>query len=196
MVIKKDVKIAVFASGSGSNFENIVKSLEKGESKGFSVEILISDKKEALALERARKLGINCKYIDPRNFATKKEFEEKIAMELEKADIKYIVLAGYMRIISKTLLEKYDRKIINIHPAYLPEFPGKDGIGDAFKAGVSETGVTIHYVDSGIDTGEIIYQEKINIEKKWDLKMLKENIHKLEHKIYPMVLTKIFGGEK
>lgn len=83
-------------------------------------------------------------------------------------------------------------KIINIHPAYLPEFPGKDGIGDAFKAGATKTGVTIHYVDSGVDTGEIIYQERVDIKPSWDLEDLKKAIHEVEHRIYPMILTKLF----
>ena len=102
-----------------------------------------------------------------------------------------MALAGYMRIISPVLLNEYKDKIINIHPAYLPNFPGKDGIGDAFRAGAKETGVTIHYVDEGVDSGKIIYQEKLVIEKDWDLEKLEEEIHKIEHRIYPETLRNL-----
>ncbi|MEG0068329.1 phosphoribosylglycinamide formyltransferase [Cetobacterium sp.] len=186
------VNIAIFASGSGSNFERIVKAKEEREASNYSVKLLIADKKDAFAIERAKKLGIKNIFIDPKGFSSKFEFESKIIEILKSESIDFIVLAGYMRIISSNLLNEYPNKIINIHPAYLPEFPGKDGISDAFEAGVKETGVTIHFVDSGVDTGEIIYQERLNIDSKWDLNKLKEEIHKIEHRIYPMVLTKLF----
>lgn len=186
------VNIAIFASGSGSNFERIVKAKEVGEASNYSVKLLIVDKKDAYAIERAKNMGIKYIFVDPKKFSSKFEFESKIIEILKSESIDFIVLAGYMRIISSKLLSEYSNKIINIHPAYLPEFPGKDGILDAFQAGVKETGVTIHFVDSGIDTGEIIYQERLNIDSKWDLNKLKEEIHKIEHRIYPMILTKLF----
>ncbi len=184
------VKIAVFASGNGGNFQRLVEAQNEGE--GYQVELLIVDKEKAYAIERAKKLNIPYCFVNPKEFNTKMEFEEKIIEILRKKEIEYIVLAGYMRIISPILLEEYYNKIINIHPAYLPEFPGKDGIGDAFNAGVNKTGVTIHYVDKGIDTGEIIYQERLKIDSSWSLEELKEKIHDIEHRIYPMVLKKLF----
>lgn len=186
------VKIAVFASGSGGNFQRIVEAQKSGEGKGYEVKVLIVDKESAYAIERAKLLGIPYYFINPKEYNTKMEFEEKIIDILKKSEIEYIVLAGYMRIISPILLEEYFNKIINIHPAYLPEFPGKDGIGDAYKARVSKTGVTIHYVDSGVDTGEIIYQERLKIDSQWGLEDLKNKIHEIEHRIYPMILTKLF----
>lgn len=186
------VKIAVFASGNGGNFQRIVEAQKSGEGKGYEVKVLIVDKESAYAIERAKTLGIPYYFINPKKYNTKMEFEEKIIEILKKANIEYIVLAGYMRIISPILLEEYFNKIINIHPAYLPEFPGKDGIGDAYRARASRTGVTIHYVDSGVDTGEIIYQERLKIDSQWKLEDLKNKIHEIEHRIYPMVLTKLF----
>ncbi len=186
------VKIAVFASGNGGNFQRIVEAQKSGEGKGYEVKVLIVDKESAYAIERAKLLGIPYYFINPKEYNTKMEFEEKIIDILKKSEIEYIVLAGYMRIISPILLEEYFNKIINIHPAYLPEFPGKDGIGDAYKARVSKTGVTIHYVDSGVDTGEIIYQERLKIDSQWGLEDLKNKIHEIEHRIYPMILTKLF----
>lgn len=187
------VKVAVFASGNGGNFQSIVEKVKSGEAKGFIVELLIVDKEKAFALERAKQLGVKGIFVNPKSFSTKAEYEKEIIKILKENGIEYIVLAGYMRIISEVLLNEYDRKIINIHPAHLPEFPGKDGIGDAYRAGVDKTGVTIHYVDSGVDTGEIIYQERLEINKNWSLEELAEEIHKIEHRIYPMTLTKMFN---
>lgn len=186
------VKLAIFASGNGGNFQRIVEAIRSGEAQGYEVKVLIVDKKEALAIKRAENLGIKYYFVNPKDFSSKREYEEKIIEILREKDIEYIALAGYMRIISNTLLNAYANRIINIHPSYLPNFPGKDGIGDAFESKAKETGVTIHYVDNGIDTGEIIYQEKLKIEKEWKLETLREKVHEVEHRIYPMVLTKLF----
>lgn len=180
------VNIAVFASGSGTNFENLVRAnLQHG-----CIKVLIVDK-EAKAIDRANQLGIPYVYINPKAFASKKDFEEKIISYLKEYEIDLIVLAGYMRIISTTLLQTYPKRIINIHPAYLPAFPGAHGIQDAYVAKAKETGVTIHYVDAGIDTGEIIAQEKIMIEESWDLATLETHVHALEYKLYPRVIEQV-----
>jgi len=185
------VKTAVLASGSGSNFENLVLASREERNSKYSIELLIVDKLSAYAVERAERLGIPCYSLNPKVFPNKAEYEKEIVRILSENEIEIVALAGYMRIIAETFLSAYKGKIVNIHPAYLPEFPGKDGIGDAFKAGAEHTGVTIHYVDEGVDTGEIIYQERLKIEKDWDLDKLKEEVHKIEHKIYPMTLEKI-----
>lgn len=185
------VKVAVLASGSGSNFENLVLATKDGRASKFQIELLIVDKGSAFALERAKKLGVEALHIDPKGYVDKNAFESKIIEILEKKDIQLLALAGYMRIVGEKLLNRYRGRLINIHPAYLPEFPGKDGIGDAFKAGVKETGVTIHFVDEGIDTGEIIYQERVKIDEGMELEALKERIHAVEHRIYPMVLENL-----
>lgn len=183
------VKVAVFASGNGSNFQNLV---EKSEGKNYLIELLIVDKEDAYVIKRAKELNIPCYIVIPKKFLNKSDYEKKIIEILKENKIELIALAGYMRIISLVLLKAYENKIINIHPSYLPNFPGKESIKDAFEEKVKETGVTIHYVDEGIDSGKIIHQEKIKIEKNWDLKKLEEEIHKIEHKIYPIVLSK-FG---
>lgn len=185
------VRTAVLASGSGSNFENLVSASRAGRASGYSIQLLIVDKPAAYAVERAKKLGIQCYALNPKEFESKAHYEREIVRILSENEIEIVALAGYMRIIADTFLTAYKGKIVNIHPAYLPEFPGKDGIGDAFKAGAEHTGVTVHYVDEGVDTGEIIYQERLKIEKDWDLDKLKEEVHKIEHKIYPMTLEKI-----
>ncbi|WP_297596921.1 phosphoribosylglycinamide formyltransferase [uncultured Cetobacterium sp.] len=186
------VNIAIFASGSGSNFERIVRAKMSGEADGYIIKLLIVDKEDAFAVERAKMLGVKYRVVNPKDFISKKEFELNIIEILKQEIVDYIVLAGYMRIISSTLLNEYTHKIINIHPAYLPEFPGKDGIKDAFDAKVKQTGITIHFVDNGIDTGEIIYQERLKIDSNWNLNDLRKEIHNIEHKIYPIVLTRLF----
>lgn len=181
------VNIAVFASGSGTNFENIVKA----NLSHVNVKLLIVDKESAYAIERANHLGVPYVYVNPKAFPSKKEYEMKIMEYLHEYEIELIVLAGYMRFIGEVLLSNYPRKIINIHPAYLPAFPGAHGIRDAYEAKVSETGVSIHYVDEGVDTGEIIHQEKIKIDPDWSLETLEEHVHALEYKMYPKVLEQL-----
>lgn len=185
------VKVAVFASGNGSNFENLVEHQRKNSGSNYTIQLLIADKKDAGALKRGENLGIPTLFINPKDYENRSSFEKIIVEILRKKEIQIIALAGYMRIIGDVLLNNYQNRIINIHPAYLPEFPGKNGIEDAYLSKAPKTGVTIHYVDSGIDTGEIIYQERVIIEREKPLSHLEKTIHSIEHRIYPMVLNKI-----
>lgn len=182
------VSVAIFASGNGSNFEELVKA----KSKYYNVELLIVDQKNAFALERGKNLGVISIFLDPKKFNSKAKYEENILSILKEYSVEYIVLAGYMRIISSVLLKNFENKIINIHPSYLPEFMGKYAIEDAFNAKVSQTGVTVHYVDEGIDSGEIIYQERIGIEPSWNKEVLADKIHEREHKVYSKILNELF----
>ena len=185
------VNLAIFASGSGTNFENIVKK----QINNVNVKLLLVDKEPAYAIQRAQNLGIPWVYVNPKAFPSKKEYEEKIMEYLQEYDIELIALAGYMRYIGEVLLTHYDRRIVNIHPAYLPNFPGAHGIRDAYEAHAKETGVTIHYVDQGIDTGEIILQEKFDIDPNWSLETLEEHVHALEYVLYPKALEMLCKEE-
>lgn len=185
------VKVAVFASGNGSNFKKLVEEQRKNNNSKYSVELLISDKEDAGVLKKGENFDITTLFLNPKDYENKSCFEEAIVGILRKKEIEIIALAGYMRIIGDVLLNNYQNRIINIHPAYLPEFPGKNGIEDAYLSKAPKTGVTIHYVDSGIDTGEIIYQERVIIERDKPLSHLEKTIHRIEHRIYPMVLNKI-----
>lgn len=178
------VNVAVFASGSGTNFENLVVT----RMQYARIALLVVDKDNIGAIEKAIRLDIPYVYVNPKAFASKKEYEEKIISYLQAYEIECIALAGYMRIVSDVLLQAFPKRIINIHPAYLPNFPGAHGIQDAFEANAKETGVTIHYVDAGIDTGEIIAQEKLTIQENWDLATLEQHVHELEYMLYPVVL--------
>ena len=166
------VKFAVFASGSGTNFENLIHHINSGDLADAACVLLVVDKANAGAIERAQRLGVEHIHVDPKAYPDKRAYEQEIRRHLEEKGVELIVLAGYMRFIGEELLTHYPRRIINIHPAYLPNFPGAHGIRDAYEAKVSFTGVTVHYVDEGIDTGEIILQEKLSIDPAWTLEEL------------------------
>ncbi|WP_413524498.1 phosphoribosylglycinamide formyltransferase [Carnobacterium divergens] len=189
------MKIAVFASGNGSNFEAIVKSMNQGEIEGAIV-LVFSDRTDAYVLERAKSLQIPVRSFSPKQFTNKVEYEKEILKELKAKEVELLVLAGYMRLIGPTLLNAYPNRILNIHPALLPEFPGLHGIRDAFEAGVKQTGVTVHYVDNGVDTGPILAQKRVNIEENETLASLKLKIHQAEHQLYPEVIQDVIQAIK
>lgn len=184
------MRIAVFASGNGSNFQVIADAVNKQEIEGEIV-LLFSDNHQAKVLSRAEKLGIPTQTFSPKDFSDKSTYEAEILHMLEEEVVELIVLAGYMRLIGPALLEAYPERIINIHPSLLPAFPGLHGIRDAYEARVAETGVTVHYIDKGIDTGPIIAQEKVPITPEDTLESLEEKIHQTEHRLYPTVLKRI-----
>jgi phosphoribosylglycinamide formyltransferase 1 len=183
-------RIAVFASGSGSNFQAIADAVENGKLKA-EIQVLVCDKPGAGVIERARKLHIPIFTFVPNTFASKIHFEKEIVDELEAYRVEFIVLAGYMRLIGDVLLDAFEGRIVNIHPSFLPAFPGKDAVGQALEANVSETGVTVHYVDSGMDTGPIIEQVKIPVLPGDTREMLQQRIQKAEHQLYPAILNKL-----
>ena len=185
------VNIAIFASGNGSNFENIIQEINNGHVNNAVCKVLIIDKEHAYAKERAEKLHIPCVYVNPKAYAGKETYEQKILSILKEHQVELIVLAGYMRFIGKVLLESFPRRIINLHPAYLPNFPGAHSIQDAYEAKVDFTGVTVHFVDEGVDTGEIIHQEKITIDSTWSLETLEEHVHALEYDMFPKVIKHV-----
>lgn len=182
-------KIAIFASGSGTNFQELVNAV-KNKELDAEITLLVCDKKDAFVIERAKKENINTFLFNPKDYPNKESYESDIIKELKKSNIDFIALAGYMRIVGKALLSEYKGKIINIHPSLLPSFKGKDAIEKAFEFGVKVTGVTIHWVDEGIDTGKIIEQEAVYIEND-TLEEVEEKIHKVEHVLYPKTLQEI-----
>lgn len=176
-------KIAVFASGNGSNFQVIAEQ--------FPVEFVFSDHRDAYVLERAAKLGVTAHAFELKEFDNKTAYEKAIVALLEKYDIDLVCLAGYMKIVGSTLLAAYEGRIVNIHPAYLPEFPGAHGIADAWAAGVDQSGVTIHWVDSGVDTGKVIKQARVPRLVDDTLDSFAARIHESEYKLYPEVLESL-----
>jgi phosphoribosylglycinamide formyltransferase-1 len=178
------MKIAVFASGRGSNLAAIIRAKNKGIINA-EIALVVSDNKKALALKRAQRAGIKAVFIDPARFTVREEFEQEIIKAVEAEGIDLIVLAGFMRILSPGFVSRFQNKIINIHPALLPSFKGAHGIKDAFDYGVKVTGVTAHFVDQDMDQGPIICQKAVSIEENDSLQTLESKIHKIEHKIYP-----------
>ncbi|WP_243290977.1 phosphoribosylglycinamide formyltransferase [Bacillus sp. FJAT-47783] len=185
-------RIAVFASGNGSNFQSIVDSI-KDRKLEAEVSLLVCDKVGAKVVERAERENIPRFVFTPKEYESKAHFEQDIIEELRQNDIDFIFLAGYMRLIGPTLLKEYEGKIINIHPSLLPSFPGKNAIEQALEAGVKVTGVTIHYVDEGMDTGPIIAQKAVEIDAEDDAKSLAQKIHQIEHSFYPAVIHKLLN---
>lgn len=184
------VNIAVFASGSGTNFETILQHIEDG-SLPVQCQCLIVDKEQAYARTRAQQHQIENYYFNPKSYPNKEAYEKDILKVLNDKNVDLIVLSGYMRFIGKVLLEAYPKAIINLHPAYLPEFPGAHSIQDAFEAGVSQTGVTVHYVDEGVDTGPIIRQERVPIDPNWNLETLEEHVHAMEYDLFWQVIKSV-----
>lgn len=181
------MKLAIFASGSGTNFQAIVDAVKRGEL-AANVSLLVCDRPEAKVVERAREEGVPTFVFRPKEYATKADFEQDILAQLTARGIDFIALAGYMRLIGPTLLSAYEGRIVNIHPSLLPAFPGKDAIGQAYRYGVKITGVTVHYVDEGMDTGPIIAQRAVFIEEGESLEEVEQKIHAIEHELYPAVL--------
>ena len=181
--------LVVFASGNGSNFEAIAKACinKKIDAK---VLLLVCDKKDAYAIKRAERLGIESFVVSPRDFTSKEDYEKAIADKLSQYNIDLICLAGYMRIIGKELLSKYEGIIINTHPSLLPSFRGKDAIEQAMEFGVKVYGITIHYVDSSLDGGKIIAQKSFEYRGD-DIEYLKKRLLKIEHKLYVDTINEI-----
>ncbi|MCL7747629.1 phosphoribosylglycinamide formyltransferase [Halalkalibacter alkaliphilus] len=189
------MKIAIFASGSGTNAEAIIHAARDGLL-DVEVALIVTDKPNAKVIERANLFNIPCFIADPKTYETKADFEQDVIRELGKCGVSFVVLAGYMRLIGPTLLNAYEGRMVNIHPSLLPSFPGLDAIGQAFKAKVKITGVTIHYVDAGMDTGEIIAQEPVRIEEDDTVDSLQKKVQAVEHELYPKTIQTIIDRTK
>jgi len=187
-------KIAVFASGSGTNFQAIIDSINEGSLEA-QVGLLICDHKGAECIKRAESEGIPTFSFSAKDYEDKAGYEHDILRYLNEHNVEFIVLAGYMRLIGHNLLSAFQGRIVNIHPSLLPAFPGKDAIGQALAAKVPTSGVTIHFVDEGMDTGPIIDQKAVTLDEQETIESLQEKIHAVEHQLYPAVLQRLFQKE-
>ena len=188
------MNIAVFASGRGSNFSAIAKAVKKGRIKA-ALSLLISDNPKAGVIGRANRAGVKVVLVKKEDFASKKDFEDKIIGYLEENKIDLVVLAGFMCLLGVELIERYKGRIINIHPALLPSFKGTEGIKEAFNYGVKLTGVTVHFVDEEMDHGPIILQKAVRVEENDTLETLEAKIHKIEHFLYPEAIRLFAEGK-
>jgi phosphoribosylglycinamide formyltransferase-1 len=183
------LKLGILGSGKGSNFRAIADAIACGELNA-EVRVVISDVESAGILDLARERGFRAEYVVPGRFKTKlePEAEQRVVEILQGAGAEWVVLAGYMRMIKPPLLEAFPGKIINIHPSLLPAFPGLEAWKQALAAGVPETGCTVHYVDAGMDTGEIIAQRIVPVLSNDTAGTLHARIQVAEHALYPEVL--------
>ncbi|NJD37824.1 MAG: phosphoribosylglycinamide formyltransferase [Geobacter sp.] len=184
MSTAKETVIAVLVSGNGSNFQAIVDTLEAGRIKNARIACLISNKPDAFALERARKHNIPALILDHKQYPNRQAYDTALVELLKQHGVHLVVLAGFMRLLSPVMIEAFPNAIINIHPALLPAFPGLDAQKQAFDYGVRYTGCTVHFVDSGTDTGPIILQTVVPVLQDDTLETLTQRIHGEEHRTY------------
>ena len=182
-------KIAVFASGYGSNFEVIARAAKAGEIPA-EVVLLVCDKAEARACQIAEQMNIPMFVFSAKEYASKAEYESAIVERCKQAEVELICLAGYMRIVGETLLNAYNGLIINLHPALLPSFKGAKAIEQAFEYGVKIFGATIHYVDESLDGGKIIAQRAVEYDGD-SLEEITAMVHNVEHQLYIETIKKI-----
>ncbi len=182
--------IAVFCSGFGSNFQAIIAAIEKKKLRAF-VALMVCDSPKAYALERARKHGIPVFLFNPRLFKKREDYEKIVISVLKSQAVELVVLAGFMRVLTPYFVRAYRNRILNIHPALLPNFKGAHAIRDAFEARVKVTGVTVHFVTADVDAGPAILQKRVKIAKSDTLESLEKKIHRVEHEIYPKAIARV-----
>jgi len=189
----KTFKVAVLISGNGSNLQALIDSFKKKESI-IDINCVISNKKDAFGLERAARASIDNHFIDHTKFQSREEFDQRLVQILEGYNPDLIVLAGFMRILSEIFVNKYMGRLINVHPSLLPKYPGLETHKKVIENEDTHHGVTIHYVDKTLDGGPICAQSEIEVTTE-DVNALQEQIHKIEHEIYPLVVKQIADGK-
>ena len=186
--------IAVLISGSGSNMQAIIDASEKGEIP-CTVGIVISNKADAYGLVRAKKHGIATEVVDHRNFAVREEFDAKLVEILRGSGAELVCLAGFMRVLTPVFVRAFPNRILNIHPALLPSFPGTHGPRQALSYGVRFSGCSVHFLDEGVDTGPVIVQAVVPVYDDDTEETLAARILVQEHRIYPMAIRLFFAGK-
>ena len=185
-------RIAVLASGTGSNLQAI---LDKLHGKGaVEVVAVASDKPDALALERAAGAGVDTAVFERSDYSDRETRDLAMADWLESHGVELVVLAGYMQLLSAGFIARFPQRVINVHPALLPSFPGLDAIGQAYRHGVRMSGVTVHFVDAGMDTGPIVLQEAIALAYTRPIEEFEAQVHAVEHELLPKAIELIAAG--
>jgi phosphoribosylglycinamide formyltransferase-1 len=185
-------RLVVLASGSGTNLQAILDTLHGRE--GIEVAGVGSDKPAARALERAREAGVETAVFPREEYTSREARDVAMAAWIEARGADLVVLAGYMQLLSPAFVAHFRNRVVNIHPALLPAFPGLDAIGQALAAGVEVTGVTVHFVDEGVDTGPAIVRREVPVPAGRDRARLEEAIHAVEHELYPEAIRMIARG--
>ena len=185
-------RIGVLASGTGTNLQAILDQLHGRD--GIEVVATGSDKPDARALERARGAGVETEVFPRDAHPSRGERDVAMAGWLEGREVDLVVLAGYMQLLSPGFVERFAGRVINVHPALLPSFPGLDAVGQALDHGVQVTGVTVHFVDEGVDSGPILLQRPVPVPPDRDRAALEEAIHATEHELLPEAIRLIAAG--
>jgi phosphoribosylglycinamide formyltransferase-1 len=180
----KPCRLGILASGNGTNMENIANRIEAG-SLPAEIAVVISNVQGAYVLVRARSHGLKSALIEPTAFTDRPAYEEEVMRVLKENKVDLVVLAGYMLLVGSALVNAYRHRIMNIHPALLPSFPGTSGVADALAYGAKVAGVTVHFVDEGLDTGPIILQKAVPVMEGDTLESLYPRIHEVEYELYP-----------
>jgi phosphoribosylglycinamide formyltransferase-1 len=188
------LKLGVLISGNGSNLQSIIDNIENGSLKAV-IKIVVSNNPDAFGITRAKKHGIPFVVLQNGDFKNKEEFDLELVRILQDNSVDLVILAGFMRIITPTLLKAFPEKIMNIHPALLPSFPGIHGQKQALEYGVKISGCTVHFVDEGVDTGPIILQTAVQVLDNDTEETLAARILKEEHRIYPQAIQLFADGK-
>ncbi len=194
MTAPPPLDLGVLVSGTGSNLQAILDAVATG-ALSARVKIVISNRPGVPALERARAAGVPALCIPHQGFPNREAFDRALVAALREAEVSWVVLAGFMRLLTPEILDAYPGRIINIHPALLPSFPGLEAARQALEYGVKITGCTVHFVDRGVDSGKIIAQRAVAVEPRDVLATLSARIHRAEHELFVSVLRDIAAGQ-
>ncbi len=186
------MKLAILCSGRGSDLQSIIDSIQRGELQA-EIEVVITDKPNVQALDRAAKAGIKNICVDRKNFSSREDFEKEILKNLSEIDL--VILAGFMRILSPEFVKKFSGRLMNIHPSLLPSFPGAHAHRDVLAYGVKVSGCTVHFVDEGTDSGPIILQSAVEVLDDDTEETLSARVLEQEHKIYPQAIKLFVEGK-
>jgi phosphoribosylglycinamide formyltransferase-1 len=187
------LELGVLVSGNGSNLQAILDAIGRRELDA-RVRLVLSNKKDAYALERARQAGVPTAVHSHRDFPSREAFDAALVEALQSHGVQWVVLAGFMRILTPEFVRAFRGRILNVHPALLPAFPGTNAIERALEARVPVTGCTVHWVDEGVDTGPIVRQREVPILPGDDASSLAERMHAAEHALYVEVLSDLASG--
>jgi len=185
-----DARIAVLASGAGSNLQALLDDPVVGS----CVALVVSDRPDAFALERARGRGVRAVVLEPGHYPSRKHHDLALEHLLEEEGIEYVLLAGYMRVLGPSVVQAFDGRVLNVHPALLPAFPGADSVREALAWGVALTGATVHLVDEQVDHGPIVLQEAVPVLEDDDEATLHARIQEVEHRLFPRAARLVIEG--
>jgi phosphoribosylglycinamide formyltransferase-1 len=188
------MKIGVLVSGSGTNLQALLDAEERGELAPGKIAVVVSNRPEAAALQRAAEAGKPAIVVDHKAFTEREAFEDKLIATLAEHDVELVVLAGFMRVLTPRFLDRFPLRIVNTHPSLLPAFPGVDAPAQAIAHGVKVSGVTIHFVDASLDGGPIIAQVAIAVFPADDATSLHARIQSEEHRLLPEVVRRLAAG--